>query len=182
MSPYWSEVRSHLYQFGYKNDATEKLLYRLKIYEEAEINIRDNKFPSSKQIRPFYYFKSCDVKLIRDIIYDKYPDLKFLVPKIQWIMFDFLTEIIDDVEDEIEDRTVYNGNRFLFSLYSKGVDQTISEYQNFVSKIEKSFNNFADDFVPQIKDATLEVISSARELLDDYEFKENPKFILEHIF
>jgi hypothetical protein len=158
------------------------MLYLLKVYEQGELDIRRNLLPHTIQIRPFYYFKSCDVKLLRKIIYDQAPLLKLKVPYTQWILFDFLTELIDDIEDEMEDRNIYNGNRFLFSLFYLGVDQTITEYKGFLSYIKESLKKMKSQLNPEIFRVTELVYIHACTLLENFHFYPEPAFILAPAF
>ena len=178
MDHYWNLVTCRLSDFGYSSDKIGRLLYRLKVYVENELIIRKRIFPSFQQIRPFYYFKSCDVKLARDLIYDRYPVLESVLPKVAWILFDLITEVNDDISDELEDRQVYNGNRFLFSLYTHGVEDTLYEYTMFMEEISIGMKRYASRIPSIIRDKTRQEYDKVLNLLEQYEFDPKPKFIM----
>lgn len=108
-------------------------------YQKHELSIREGDSILDLPMEHFYYFKSCDVKLIRRIIYDAYPDLHDKIPLEEWKTFDLITEINDDVEDVFEDLGTINGNRYLLEIQKIGINKTT---HNFKSFIIKTFNNF----------------------------------------
>ncbi len=175
---YWERITKHLYDLDYTPAQAQEMLYSLKVYEQGELDIRKNILPHTVRIRPFYYFKSCDVKLLRKIIYDQSSSLKSKIPCVHWILFDFITELIDDIEDEMEDRTIYNGNRFLFSLFYRGVNQTIVEYNGFLYYLKGSLQKMKSILNPEIFKLTEQVYSDANQHLKHFKFNPEPPFIL----
>ena len=154
LKKYWHEIIDILSSLGGSRTGIEKQLYRLRVYVEGELAIRNEIYPSFVPIRPFYYFKSCDVKLIRELIYARFSDLERRIPQSSWILFDLVTEVNDDISDQLEDRTIYNGNRFLFSLYTHGWEETLEEYRHFVNSIEQSLSFYKKYLHPEIYDKT----------------------------
>jgi len=135
ISGLWSTCEDQLTGFGYRPEQIKSLLHSFYIYMQRELAIRKGKTPASLNIRAFYWHKSCDVKLMRQLVYDRYPEVTTQIPKSSWIAFDYMTEIMDDVEDLAEDLKAYNGNRLLFALRERNAAEVRSEYQAFLEWI-----------------------------------------------
>jgi len=135
LSDLWATCEIQLAGFGYSPGQTEQLLHSFYVYMQRELAIRAGRTPDRLNIRAFYWHKSCDVKLMRQLIYDRYPEVAETFPKRCWIAFDYMTEIMDDVEDLQEDLHVYNGNRLLFALREQSVKEVREEYLAFLDWI-----------------------------------------------
>jgi hypothetical protein len=99
LKPYWKEIYAALTKCGIKkadHDDYCKLIYK---YQKHELYLRENRLPIDFKMEFYYYFKSCDVKLLRRIICDHFPILAKLYPTAHWRWFDLITEVNDDVED-----------------------------------------------------------------------------------
>ena len=97
-------------------------------YQKHELGVRQGK--SLTQLDPgvFYAVKSCDVKLMRKILYFHFPSLSQWVKEDEWCLFDYYAEIYDDVEDVLEDAGTNNGNLFLHTIQEKGLTEALQVY------------------------------------------------------
>ena len=131
----WDKIKESLSKLNYSSSQIDKLLYEIKEYERIERNCRKGKWPTSVSFRNFYTTKSCDVRLIRHLIYDAQPELNRIWKEKDWAYYDLITEMNDDIEDIIEDLNTYNGNRFLISVLRKGSLNTEKQYRAYMDKI-----------------------------------------------
>ena len=130
----WAEIDRHLQSFGLSKYQLKSWAKEIRTYEARELALRSHRSPLEHSINDLYYFKSCDVRLMRRLIYRASTDLKLEVRYVDWTEFDLLTEVNDDVEDLFEDLESLNGNRFLFSLYEKGRKDTRKIYADFIEQ------------------------------------------------
>jgi predicted AlkP superfamily pyrophosphatase or phosphodiesterase len=165
----WEEIYVALIPFGIpkaKYDDYCKQIYR---YERHETALRQNKLPSSYEMEYYYFFKSCDVKLMRKLIFESYPVLKQLFNLSDWRLFDLVTEINDDVQDIFEDLDTINGNRFLISAAVKGKGQVGKEFHTFLNQIEvrnQKINSNSKIWSNKIREITFANISQTKQLID----------------
>lgn len=133
---YWTAIRQQLIYIGYKEEELEDLCVEIRRYQHHELQLRKNKLPLELDLEYFYYFKSCDVKLIRNIIYKHSRGLEERFPINDWRLFDLVTEINDDVDDLYEDLETINGNAFLISLVENGKESCLATFSGLLDKIE----------------------------------------------
>jgi hypothetical protein len=88
----------------------------------------------------FYRAKTCDVRLMRRLIWAAYHEPASVITTL-WSLFDILGEVLDDLADVEEDRMTYNGNRFAFFARQHGSDAAIQEYRRFVDELSERFTN-----------------------------------------
>lgn len=131
----WEKIYDRLHDLGVEEEEVMDYCHEIKVYEKHELNLRDGKYPHDLDMEYFYYFKSCDVKLLRRLIYDRYPKLHDVVALEDWKVFDYITEVNDDVEDVEEDLYTINGNGFLISKLIKGHEETQHDFQQFLKKV-----------------------------------------------
>lgn len=131
----WAAIYESLSLFGITNEDSESYCKHIKRYEKHEMQIREGKMPERYTMEYFYFYKSCDVKLLRRLIYEKLllNKVKFIASEWRW--FDLITEVNDDVEDLFEDLDFINGNRFLISIIAKGKSKTKIEFESFINFI-----------------------------------------------
>jgi len=132
---YWDAINLSLQNLGYKKKQIKPLTEEIKEYQKIEKNCRKEKWPTRETFSNFYTSKSCDVRLIRHLIYKANPGLKKLWKEDSWIYYDLITELHDDIADVGEDIHTYNGNRFLISLLRNGVDKTHDAYEHYLMNI-----------------------------------------------
>jgi hypothetical protein len=116
----------------------------LYMYERHELNLRKGISPLSYDMLMFYYYKSCDVKLLRRLIYERC-DLSSEWGILEgWKAYDLITEVNDDVEDIWEDKDFINGNMFLISLLLQERELTESLFHSFMDKIADLSHDIAE--------------------------------------
>jgi hypothetical protein len=139
------EIENLLIRAGVPQKSHRQLLKYLFKYEEHELNLRKGLLPGKKSLHKFYFYKSCDVKLIRALIYKDFPMLEQKFPLKNWKNFDLVTEINDDISDLFEDIPTINGNRLMISIFQNGLAKTEEMYLNYLDKIRLyEVENFND--------------------------------------
>jgi hypothetical protein len=165
------EIEKILIDAGIPKKSHHGLLKYLYKYEAHELNLRKGLLPGKKSLHKFYFYKSCDVKLIRSLIYRDFPMLQQKYPLKDWRNFDLVTEINDDVTDLFEDIPTINGNRLMISIYQNGVTRTEKLYLNYLDKIQleelaKRDEKFTGDGQSlKVNEMTLKNIYDTKELL-----------------
>jgi len=106
-------------------------------YLHHELELRVKKSPLRFTMRYYYYYKSCDIKLLRKLIYYMYPSLKTHLAESDWLQFDLITEIYDDLDDLFEDCNTYNANYFLFGVKFIGSDKIYEKFDEFLGVMER---------------------------------------------
>ena len=139
----WGDIKMALKDVGISYDDTENYLEEIRIYAENELATRSGRDLSDLQIRYFYYYKSCDVRLMRRLILEK-ADKKVDLNLNDWKLFDWITEINDDVEDILEDLNTFNGNRFLFAWRKIGKVSAIRQYLEFLDTLESELDKYEE--------------------------------------
>ncbi len=142
---YWEAIHISLEHMGNKKKKITSLISEIEEYQQIEKNCRKDKWPTKVSFKKFYTTKSCDVRLIRHLIYRAYPDLEKLWSEDTWIYYDLITEIHDDIADMEEDIKTYNGNRFLISILRKGADKTQEEYELYLTRISAKAKTYFED-------------------------------------
>jgi len=106
----------------------------------------------------FYYYKSCDVRLMRRLIYDHSRTNRSKLHPRNWLLYDYVTEVNDDVDDLMEDLEIYNCNRLLLDIYTNGVKYAQTSFKTFLldlrdrNKVYKGDSTIQDDTTEVIKD------------------------------
>ena len=130
----WKKIKESLAKLSYSSSQIDKLLREIREYERIERNCRKGEWPTKVSFKKFYTTKSCDVRLIRHLIYDAQPELRRIWKEKDWVYYDLITEMNDDIADVIEDLPTYNGNRFLISILRKGSLKTEKQYRGYIDK------------------------------------------------
>jgi hypothetical protein len=142
LNHFWSGIHSSLEDLGYSIEDSDDLLKDIRRYQKIEQQCRENKWPVEVPFNKFYTTKSCDVRLIRHLIYTASPSLKETWKESIWTYYDLITEINDDIADLHEDLQTYNGNRFLVSLLQIGTRKTEKQYRKFIEKVVEKANAY----------------------------------------
>lgn len=137
LQSHWNGIYDALATFDVDAKEIRKLLKEIRIYEHIEINCRKQKWPTRVAFKTFYTTKSCDVRLIRKLIYRVHPELDETMRQSAWAWYDLITEVNDDIADLQEDLRTYNGNRFLISVIRKGFNKTAKRYRQQIESITK---------------------------------------------
>src|SRR5690606_12847803 len=109
----WRSIFERLNHFVKDTALHDQYVKHIRKYEAHELAIRKYLWPTRLDMEYFYFYKSCDVKLLRRIIYEKGRLSSALGPMSKWRYFDLVTEVNDDITDVFEDMPLFNGNRFL---------------------------------------------------------------------
>lgn len=132
---HWQHIIDQTKQCQTKTIDPVSVLQHIKKYEKHEIAIRTGHWPVRLSMTYFYFYKSCDVKLLRRLIYDFGGLEKKLGSLASWRLFDFVTEVNDDITDVFEDLSFYNGNRFLIHLLMFGKKSTKNVFLSFLENL-----------------------------------------------
>ena len=132
----WQKIYQSLLALNIPKEAHDKYCRHIYKYQRHELDIRKEKLPTRLSMEYFYFYKSCDVKLLRKIIYQNNLNLSHTLKESKWRLFDLVTEINDDVVDLQEDIDTINGNRFLISLIQYGKAETQKVFSEFLKEIE----------------------------------------------
>ena len=135
LSRFWLQIDNCLSAFGLTQDEIRDYCKQIDRYQAHETSMRAGKWSTRYTIKYFYYYKSCDVKLLRRLLYRADPNLEDIITLSEWKSYDLITEINDDIEDVFEDMEIFNANRFLVSLLQKGKRQTKLEYSLFMKEM-----------------------------------------------
>lgn len=138
LAEHWKPINADLRAFGLNRYQVVAYRKDIERYQAYELEMRDGRFPTSRPFKTTYGAKTCDVRLIRRLIYEEAPKLRKLIRPTDWQAYDLITEVNDDIDDIFEDIEVYNGNRFLVSLNLRGKMRTRSEFNAFLRDIGKT--------------------------------------------
>ncbi len=130
---HWTILSSRLSGFGIAESLHEDYLSNIKTYLKHELMMRQGIAPTDIDLEEYYYYKSCDVQLIRRIILDASPKLRMITKADDWRYFDYITEINDDVIDLVEDHDSINGNGVAFQLNKYGFNETARILKGFIN-------------------------------------------------
>ncbi len=145
LKPYWKAIAVSLTKLGVPKSKHDDYLSQIRKYQKHELELREGKLPTRYKLSYYYFYKSCDVKLLRRIIYDYIPQLKKEYSLSAWRNFDLITEINDDVEDLQEDVKTINGNCFFIHLLQHEKEETYQHFNSYLLTV-------ADD-IESVKDA-----------------------------
>jgi hypothetical protein len=136
LETYWVPIYDALDAAGVPRNEHSRYAAHILKYQKHEMQLRDLVLPTRLDMQYFYFYKSCDVKLLRRIIMLHYPALAKMYRPADWRVFDMITEVDDDVEDVLEDRETINGNRYLISIWQHGFDHTQQAFAAFLDMVE----------------------------------------------
>ncbi len=159
---YWDAIKDSLLQMGYKKKQIASLVTEIKEYQQIERDCRKDIWPTGVSFKTFYTTKSCDVRLIRHLIYKSHQDLENLWKEKAWWYYDMITEIHDDIEDLEEDIRTYNGNRFLISILRKGAEKTRHDYEQYLRNITEKARVYFESKMQKGKNKQLAAWTESR--------------------
>jgi hypothetical protein len=171
MNIHWDNICRQMLLFGINASKNETYLSHIKKYEKHELELRSGKSPLRFDMEYFYFYKSCDVKLLRRLIYEKL-DLPEACGRLaDWRYYDLITEVNDDIEDLEEDINFINGNSFLISLLCQGRKHTMQKFVVFMDdialKANQKFKVSQGKFSTIIFDQTMQRIAETKHLMYD---------------
>jgi hypothetical protein len=135
----WGTINDHLDDFGLSSREREGLTAAIRKYEEHELGLRHGLSPVDLDMEYLYFYKSCDVKLMRALIYREMPALEEVLPQRDWLAYDMITELNDDIEDMFEDISTFNGNRIIFEVAVLGADATYRHYRQYLEQVTSEY-------------------------------------------
>jgi hypothetical protein len=167
---HWTQIKANLLRLGNLPDDIDQYINHIRIYERHELGLRQNKDLLRLNLSYFYFYKSCDVKLLRRLIYERGKLTNAAGSLSDWRYYDLITELNDDVEDVFEDLDFINGNVVLIYLIKHGKDKTSQHIETFIDEIEKKAHEQYKskkhhDMKEYIYKTTLQRISETRDLL-----------------
>ncbi len=162
----WGAIVSEMRLWGLDDAEIERELEQIAVYARNEQSTRTGTILMDIPIRYFYYYKSCDVRLMRRLILYRTGERIHNIH--QWMGFDWITEVNDDLTDVEEDRGTYNGNRFLSAIDTRGIGHAKDEYRRFIDDLEEWVNltQMESAQVRQIVSWSREEIEETRNLLE----------------
>jgi len=135
LKSYWKGIYRALGNIGIDLNVAFEMTNHIRRYQRHEEQLRDGMMPTLINKEFYYYYKSCDVRLMREIIYKINPSITKDCTLEDWRYFDIITEINDDIEDVFEDQKTINGNMFLIQVIEDGLGITIKDFERFISEI-----------------------------------------------
>lgn len=167
---HWNNISSKLSAMNIPINRHHEYVNHIRKYEKHETELRVGKSPLRFDMEYFYFYKSCDVKLLRRLIFEKLSLGGAAGSLSDWRYYDLVTEVNDDVEDVFEDLDFINGNRFLISIHTVGKQDTFGIFNQFLDQIsdmatERYHANVNKNFAKTIFDITQQRISETKELM-----------------
>ncbi len=132
LAEYWKSIHRCMLKCGVPKSKIGEYSKHIQKYQKHELDLRKAKLPVDGSIEFYYYYKSCDVRLMRQIIYDNSESLDDIFTMADWRYFDLITEVNDDVEDLFEDLTTINGNYVLIASWVYGKKQARKTIEEFI--------------------------------------------------
>jgi hypothetical protein len=170
LNGHWNNIIDKLQVFNIYKQDTVSYLNHIRKYEKHELELRAYKTPLRLDMEYFYFYKSCDVKLLRRLIYESYRLTPNCGKLSDWRYYDLVTEVNDDVEDLFEDLDFINGNRFLISLLYHGKKDTFDVFTKFLDIIldeaQEKYHTSKGGFRTEILDHTLIRVNETKILLE----------------
>lgn len=164
----WKAIYSCLGDMGIQRDQAKEMLSHIRRYQKHEEQLRSALYPMRLNMEYYYHYKSCDVRLMRELIYKDCPAIENQIPLEAWRYFDLVTEVNDDVEDLFEDQFTINGNFLLLSVIVEGIDKSKTVFEVFLDQIESKFlrsEAIGKDYM-RLRDWFSENLRQTKELLD----------------
>ncbi len=183
LKSYWKNIHHAMLVCGVPKSKLGEYSKHILKYQKHELNLRSGKLPTEGSIEYFYYYKSCDVRLMRQIIYDQSVNLDQKYILADWRYFDLITEVNDDVDDMFEDLETINGNYALIARWEFGKKESIRLLTEFMDLIEtknkeRLIKRKSESKYKRIFKMTQEQIKVTRKLLDKNSDKLKKKKIL----
>lgn len=167
---YWTPIKEVLSSIGLNANLHNQYLSHIYRYQEHELALREFKAISDQSLDYYYYYKSCDVKLIRRLIYEYKPSLVDAFDLSDWLYFDLVTEINDDIADLEEDHDIINGNGYILNTHLQGITNTYDTFASYLEnliykQIRRNEDHFNQEWAAKINEWTIEQITNTINLL-----------------
>lgn len=134
LEEYWKSIGLCLEDLNIHPKNHAEYLSLIHRYQNHELLLRQKTAFSNISLDYYYYYKSCDVKLLRRLIYEYNPALEKAFDLSEWTCFDLITEINDDIDDIEEDKEVINGNGFILNAYLNGLEDTCITFNHYIKE------------------------------------------------
>jgi len=168
LKAYWEDIINKMRELGYQDNKIFAMTSHIRRYQLHETQLRDKLFPTRLNSQYYYHYKSCDVRLIRNIIKDYVPQFNNDFVD-NWRCFDLITEINDDVTDVFEDQYTINGNLFLITILENNLDYAENMFIELIDNIMKNkplkHESNSADLQDKILKWTLKEAESTRKLV-----------------
>ncbi len=166
----WSKIYGEFRILNISTEETEKMTAHIRKYQLHEAQLREGKLPTRLKMEYYYYYKSCDVRLMRQLLYTLNDEIDNEYTLADWRYFDLITEFYDDIEDVYEDQKSINGNYFMISIKQIGIGKTYKlfseELNNYKNKAKNRFNRSNKKGKAQILKWTIKSAQETQALLD----------------
>lgn len=168
---YWNHIHQSLSNLGVPSSEYDDYSAHIYKYQHHESQLRTKKDLLRLSMEYFYFYKSCDVKLLRRLIYNHAPKIGKYYSLSDWRYFDLITEVNDDVEDLVEDMQTINGNRLQMMINKRGVDIAKSEFLVFMEQIERQSlarkNTKNSKYYSDIHDKVVQQVVLTKKMLEE---------------
>lgn len=155
----WSELLKSITSMDIEYNSIKRHVDDIKKYQHIEENMRIGILTTDVPIDYYYYLKTCDVRLSRNILMEKSKNNPNQKRMNAWYLYDLASEVIDDLTDWKEDLGTFNGNRYLQSVILKGHTSTIEDYMKFIKNITESLKDYDSGIIKDmVRKRTLEAI------------------------
>ncbi len=167
---YWSKIYSQLNKLDFTQSEISILVKHIQKYQLHESQLRENKLPTRLSFEYYYYYKSCDVRLMREIINIYNDILRSKIDVASWRYYDLITEMNDDIEDVFEDQLTINGNLFNIMIFEHGLKHTEKAFKyhldNILKKSERKFKHSKNAYEQKIRKWTLKRHKQTTKLME----------------
>lgn len=162
LNKYWDNIYIALGRLDIGKKDQKTYCSQIMKYQKHEIDLRSHLLPTRLNTEFFYFYKSCDVKLMRRLLLEKLPIIHTLFNSADWRYFDLVTEINDDTTDLEEDLYTINANMVLICYNLYGRSATIDIFGKFLDYcVEQSHIRFANTINPYKKNIHKQTVQQA---------------------
>ncbi len=166
---HWDAIYQSLGEMGIAKKDQASYCSQILRYQKHELDLRQNLLPTRLSTEFFYFYKSCDVKLMRRLLLEKLPIIHTLFDMADWRYFDLITEINDDAIDLEEDLHTINANLILISFNQFGRAATLDIFNQFIDYVvaqsQKRFANSINPYKKDIHKKTMEQANKTKKIL-----------------
>jgi hypothetical protein len=167
----WNEIYKALGLFGISSKDHYDYCAQIHKYQRHEMDLRKNLLPIRLNTSFYYFYKSCDVKLMRRLLIEKLPSVGKLFNNADWRFFDLVTEVNDDAMDLEEDLLTINGNMVLISYNEFGRADTVDIFSKFLDECEEGsktrFHGTASAYKNLIHKNTIQQVKATKKILKE---------------
>lgn len=135
-------------------------------YQSQEIGTRQGGSPVDIPLTVFYHYKTCDIRLMRTLLFMYAAEPISLLDMNRWYAYDIITEVEDDLDDLHEDAGTFNVNRIMQALRREDSDKLIEQYVIFIEAVydmatKQTPEHEANIRIRKAKERTIEKLKDA---------------------